>query len=205
MFDPAAQPALLVLEDGTLYRGWSFGASGTTMGEVVFNTGMTGYQEVLTDPSYCGQMITFTYPELGNTGVNAEDEESVRPYSKGVIAKNVCDRPSNWRSTQSLGDYLKAHNIPGICGIDTRALTRKLRSVGAMNGIISSDILDPDELMNQLQSLPSMEGLNLVKEVTTDRPYEWQTSTEEAWSFSAPPTSEVADTSDTSALPPLTV
>lgn len=205
MFDPATQPALLVLEDGTLYRGWSFGASGTTMGEVVFNTGMTGYQEVLTDPSYCGQMITFTYPELGNTGVNAEDEESVRPYSKGVIAKNVCDRPSNWRSTQSLGDYLKAHNIPGICGIDTRALTRKLRSVGAMNGIISSDILDPDELMNQLQSLPSMEGLNLVKEVTTDRPYEWQTSTEEAWSFSAPPTSEIADTSDTSALPPLTV
>ncbi len=190
MFDPSAKPALLVLEDGTLYKGWSFGASGTTMGEVVFNTGMTGYQEVLTDPSYCGQMIAFTYPELGNTGVNPEDEESSRPYVKGAIAKNVCDRPSNWRSTQSLGNYLKEHNIPGICGIDTRALTRKLRSVGAMNGIISSDVLDPDELLSQLQALPSMEGLNLVKEVTTDSIYEWDTSTEDAWAFSAQPTQQ---------------
>ncbi|MGC1526900.1 MAG: glutamine-hydrolyzing carbamoyl-phosphate synthase small subunit [Phormidesmis sp.] len=190
MFDPSAKPALLVLEDGTLYRGWSFGALGTTMGEVVFNTGMTGYQEVLTDPSYCGQMIAFTYPELGNTGVNAEDEESSRPQVRGAIAKNVCDRPSNWRSTQSLKDYLKEHNIPGICGIDTRALTRKLRNVGAMNGIISSDVLDPDELLTQLQTLPSMEGLNLVKEVTTKEIYEWETSTEEAWAFSALATSD---------------
>ncbi|MGB5913382.1 MAG: glutamine-hydrolyzing carbamoyl-phosphate synthase small subunit, partial [Phormidesmis sp.] len=190
MFDPSAKPALLVLEDGTLYRGWSFGAPGTTMGEVVFNTGMTGYQEVLTDPSYCGQMIAFTYPELGNTGANAEDEESSRPQVRGAIAKNVCDRPSNWRSTQSLKDYLKEHNIPGICGIDTRALTRKLRNVGAMNGIISSDFLDPDELLTQLQTLPSMEGLNLVKEVTTKEIYEWETSTEEAWAFSALTTSD---------------
>ena len=150
MFDPTQKPALLVLEDGTIYQGWSFGAEGTTMGEVVFNTGMTGYQEVLTDPSYCGQMITFTYPELGNTGVNAEDEESARPYATGAIAKNVCDRHSNWRSTQSLGGYLKSHNIPGICGIDTRALTRKLRSSGAMNGIISSEVLDADELKRRV-------------------------------------------------------
>lgn len=185
MFDPTQKPALLVLEDGTIYQGWSFGAEGTTMGEVVFNTGMTGYQEVLTDPSYCGQMITFTYPELGNTGVNAEDEESARPYATGAIAKNVCDRPSNWRSTQSLGDYLKSHNIPGICGIDTRALTRKLRSSGAMNGIISSEVLDADELMRQLQTLPSMEGLNLVKEVTTDKIYEWDSTTDDSWAFSA--------------------
>ncbi|MEL7356275.1 MAG: glutamine-hydrolyzing carbamoyl-phosphate synthase small subunit [Cyanobacteria bacterium J06560_6] len=185
MFDPTQKPALLVLEDGTIYQGWSFGAGGTTMGEVVFNTGMTGYQEVLTDPSYCGQMITFTYPELGNTGVNAEDEESARPYATGAIAKNVCDRPSNWRSTQSLGDYLKSHNIPGICGIDTRALTRKLRSSGAMNGIISSEVLDADELMRQLQTLPSMEGLNLVKEVTTDKIYEWDSTTDDSWAFSA--------------------
>ncbi|MEL6551901.1 MAG: glutamine-hydrolyzing carbamoyl-phosphate synthase small subunit [Cyanobacteria bacterium J06621_11] len=213
MFNPSAKPALLVLEDGTLYRGWSFGATGTTMGEVVFNTGMTGYQEVLTDPSYCGQMITFTYPELGNTGVNAEDEESARPHVKGAIAKNVCDRPSNWRSSQSLGDYLKQHDIPGICGIDTRALTRKLRSAGAMNGIISSEVLDPDELLSQLQALPSMEGLNLVKEVTTDKIYEWQTSTEDTWAFSAsttqsastPASTPTGTQSDDSDQPALTV
>ncbi|MEM9087329.1 MAG: glutamine-hydrolyzing carbamoyl-phosphate synthase small subunit [Cyanobacteria bacterium P01_F01_bin.53] len=185
MFDPSALSALLVLEDGSVYRGWSFGANGTTMGEVVFNTGMTGYQEVMTDPSYCGQMVTFTYPELGNTGVNPGDEESQKPHVKGAIAKNICDRPSNWRSTQSLSDYLKGHDIPGIYGIDTRALTRKLRSVGAMNGIISSEILDVEELLRQLQTLPSMEGLNLVKEVTTDNVYEWGESTEENWAFSA--------------------
>lgn len=185
MFNPAAQPALLVLEDGSIYRGWSFGATGTTMGEVVFNTGMTGYQEVLTDPSYCGQMVTFTYPELGNTGVNAEDEESCQPYVKGAIAKNVCDRPSNWRSTQSLSSYLKDHQIPGIYGIDTRALTRKLRSVGAMNGIISSEVLDAEELLRQLQTLPSMEGLNLVKEVSTREIYEWSEATDQSWAFSA--------------------
>ena len=185
MFDPAAKPALLVLEDGSVYRGWSFGSEGTTMGEVVFNTGMTGYQEVLTDPSYCGQMVTFTYPELGNTGVNPEDEESARPYVKGAIAKNVCDRPSNWRSTQSLSDYLKAHDIPGIYGIDTRALTRKLRSAGAMNGAISSEVLDAEELIRQMQALPSMEGLNLVKTVTTGEAYEWSETTGEGWAFSS--------------------
>lgn len=185
MFNPAAQPALLVLEDGSTYRGWSFGATGTTMGEVVFNTGMTGYQEVMTDPSYCGQMVTFTYPELGNTGVNSEDEESAHPHIKGAIAKNICDRPSNWRSTQSLGDYLKTHKIPGIHGIDTRALTRKLRSAGAMNGIISSEVLDPDELLGQLQRLPAMEGLNLVKDVTTRQVYEWDESTQASWAFTS--------------------
>ena len=185
MFDPSAQPALLVLEDGSIYRGWSFGTRSTTMGEVVFNTGMTGYQEVLTDPSYCGQIVIFTYPELGNTGVNPEDEESIRPYVKGVIAKNVCDRPSNWRSTQPLSEYLKSHNIPGIHGLDTRALTRKIRSVGAMNGIISSEVLDADELLRQLQAAPSMEGLNLVKEVTTSKIYEWSEITGQNWAFSA--------------------
>lgn len=207
MFDPAAQPALLVLEDGSIYRGWSFGAAGTTMGEVVFNTGMTGYQEVLTDPSYCGQMVTFTYPELGNTGVNPEDEESVRPFVKGAIAKNVCDRPSNWRSTQSLGDYLKQHNIPGIYGIDTRALTRKLRSAGAMNGIISSEVLDTEELLSRLQEQPSMEGLNLVKDVTTPKIYEWNEATDPNWAFSAHVSDSVgdSDSEDTSEKAPLTV
>lgn len=203
MFNPSAQPALLILEDGSTYRGWSFGAVGTTMGEVVFNTGMTGYQEILTDPSYCGQMVTFTYPELGNTGVNAEDEESGKPHVTGAIAKNICDRPSNWRSTQSLSDYLKSHNIPGIYGIDTRALTRKLRSVGAMNGIISSEVLDAEELMRQLQTLPSMEGLNLVKKVTTPEIYDWCEATDQTWIFNTP-SGEHAE-SDLASQPPLKV
>ncbi|MBW4541453.1 MAG: glutamine-hydrolyzing carbamoyl-phosphate synthase small subunit [Myxacorys chilensis ATA2-1-KO14] len=180
----AAQPALLVLADGTTYSGFSFGATGTTLGEVVFNTGMTGYQEVLTDPSYRGQIITFTYPELGNTGVNLEDEESSAPHAKGAIARNICDRPSNWRSTQSLPDYLKQHNIVGIYGIDTRSLTRKLRSVGAMNGAISTDVLDPSELLERVQDAPSMAGLNLVKEVTTPEVYEWSEVTDKEWEFS---------------------
>lgn len=178
-----AQPALLVLADGTSYKGFSFGASGTALGEVVFNTGMTGYQEVLTDPSYCGQLITFTYPELGNVGVNPDDEESVRPYAKAAIARNICMRPSNWRATQSLPDYLKEHGIPGIYGIDTRSLTRKLRSVGAMNGAVSTEILDPDELLTQVRSAPSMAGLNLVPEVSTSQVYEWSEPTSDVWEF----------------------
>jgi carbamoyl-phosphate synthase small subunit len=181
-----ARSALLVLADGTSYRGLSFGASGTTIGEVVFNTGMTGYQEVLTDPSYCGQIVTFTYPELGNTGVNAEDEESKCPQVKGAIARNICQKPSNWRSTQSLPDYLKQYKIPGIYGIDTRALTRKIRSVGAMNGGISTEILDPSELLLQVQAAPSMAGLNLVSQVTTDEIYEWSEPTNERWEFRPP-------------------
>nr|WP_313926780.1 glutamine-hydrolyzing carbamoyl-phosphate synthase small subunit [Microcoleus sp. FACHB-1515] len=183
MMLPSSAPALLVLADGTAYRGWSFGASGTTIGEVVFNTGMTGYQEVLTDPSYRGQIITFTYPELGNTGVNPDDEESIAPQVRGAIARNICHRPSNWRSTQSLPDYLKAHKIPGIYGIDTRALTRKLRSSGAMNGAISTEVLDPAELLLRVQEAPSMAGLNLVREVTTRSIYEWSDPTDSTWEY----------------------
>ncbi len=179
----AATPALLVLEDGTSYQGWSFGATGTAIGEVVFNTAMTGYQEVTTDPSYCGQIVTFTYPELGNTGVNAEDEESAHPQIRGAIARNISRRPSNWRSTQSFPDYLKEHNIPGIYGIDTRALTRKIRSIGAMNGGISTEILDPAELLKEVQAAPSMAGLNLVREVTTKEVYEWSSPTDTHWEF----------------------
>ncbi len=177
------QPALLVLADGTSYRGLSFGAPGTTIGEVVFNTGMTGYQEVLTDPSYRGQIVTFTYPELGNTGVNPEDEESNEPQIKGAIARNICPRPSNWRSTQSLSEYLIEHKIPGIYGIDTRALTRKIRTVGAMNGAISTEILDPNELLQKVQSAPTMAGLNLVQEVTTKEVYQWSEATNPDWEF----------------------
>jgi carbamoyl-phosphate synthase small subunit len=179
----AATPALLVLADGTSYKGWSFGATGTAIGEVVFNTAMTGYQEVATDPSYCGQIVTFTYPELGNTGVNPEDEESAHPHIRGAIARNICWRPSNWRSTQSLPDYLKERNILGIYGIDTRSLTRKLRSSGAMNGGISTEILDAGELLKQVTAAPSMAGLNLVREVTTTEVYEWSAPTDSHWEF----------------------
>ncbi len=186
-----AKAALLVLADGTVYRGWSFGASGTVIGEVVFNTGMTGYQEVLTDPSYRGQIITFTYPELGNTGVNPDDEESSHPQVRGAIARNICHRPSNWRATASLPDYLKQHNIPGIYGIDTRALTRKLRVVGAMNGGISTEVLDEAELLQQVLAAPSMAGLNLVKEVTTANVYEWSDPTTDVWEFK--PTERAAE------------
>jgi carbamoyl-phosphate synthase small subunit len=147
---------------------------------------MTGYQEVLTDPSYCGQIVAFTYPELGNTGVNPDDEESLRPQVRGAIARNICSRPSNWRSTQSLPDYLKQHNVLGIYGIDTRALTRRIRSVGAMNGAISTEILDPHELLQRVQEAPSMAGLNLVREVTTPTVYEWSETTDPVWEFSSP-------------------
>ena len=175
--------AILVLADGTTFEGWSFGAEGTTIGEVVFNTGMTGYQEVLTDPSYCGQLVTFTYPELGNVGVNADDEEAARPFVIGAIARNISRRPSNWRSTQSLSDYLIKHGIPGIYGIDTRALTRKLRSVGSMNGAISTEV-SADELLIQVQSAPNMAGQNLAATVSTTETYEWTEATPEEWEFS---------------------
>jgi carbamoyl-phosphate synthase small subunit len=187
MVFPDAPPALLVLADGSVFPGWSFGATGTVMGEVVFNTGMTGYQEVMTDPSYSGQLVTFTYPELGNTGVNPDDEESSRPHIKAAIARNMCHIPSNWRSTQSLPNYLKTHGIPGIFGIDTRALTRRLRSEGAMNGALSTETLDPSDLLRQLQEAPPMEGLNLVDQVTTPVVYEWTETTPSAWDYTATP------------------
>ena len=193
IFSTSSQPALLVLADGSVFQGHSFGAIGTVIGEIVFNTGMTGYQEVLTDPSYRGQIVTFTYPELGNTGVNSEDEESIAPQVMGAIAKNICERPSNWRSTTSLPDYLKQHNIPGIYGIDTRALTRKLRTAGAMNGAISSEILDPEQLQKQIRMIPSMAGLNLVKDVSTPTAYEWTEPTDRSWEF-APANQEPAGT-----------
>lgn len=192
MFPDNHAAALLVLADGSIYSGWSFGAAGTVVGEVVFNTGMTGYQEVLTDPSYYGQIVTFTYPELGNTGVNLQDEESHRPHVRGAIARNICQVPSNWRMTQPLPDYLKQHGIPGIWGIDTRALTRKIRSVGAMNGAISTEILDPDELLQRLQAAPNMEGLDLVSAVTTPEIYEWEEATDTAWEHFAVTTESAA-------------
>lgn len=184
-----SQPAaILVLADGSTYAGKAFGATGTTLGEVVFNTGMTGYQEVVTDPSYCGQIITFTYPEIGNTGVNPDDAESERPHVCGAIVRNICHRPRNWRSVQSFPDYLAEHGIVGIAGIDTRALTRKLRSSGAMNGAISTEILDGEALLQQVLAAPSMVGLDLVREVTATKTYEWSDRTAPMWEFAAAPT-----------------
>ncbi len=183
MLKSNTKPALLVLADGTTYRGWSFGAGVTAVGEVVFNTGMTGYQEVLTDPSYSGQIVTFTYPELGNTGVNSADEESETIQAKAVVARNITYRPSNWRSTQSLPEYLKQNKIPGIYGIDTRSLTRKLRDYGAINGGVSSEILDSEKLLRLVRQAPDMAGLNLVKDVTTKEVYQWSQETESEWEF----------------------
>jgi carbamoyl-phosphate synthase small subunit len=188
-----AIPALLVLADGSSYRGWSFGATGTTIGEVVFNTGMTGYQEVMTDPSYSGQIVVFTYPELGNTGVNPEDDESEHPHIRACITRNICNRPSNWRSTQSLPNYLKQHHIPGLYGIDTRAITRKIRDSGAMNGGVSTEILDESELLQRVQQAPHMSGLNLVKKVTTSKTYEWLEATSSGWEFNPEGTGNISE------------
>jgi carbamoyl-phosphate synthase small subunit len=177
------QPALLVLADGTSFAGWSFGAPGTAVGEVVFNTGMTGYQEVITDPSYRGQIITFTCPELGNTGVNELDEESARPQVAGVIARNVSRLVSSWRATSTLPEYLQRYGIPAIAGVDTRALARRLRSQGVMNGALSTETLDPQVLLERVRQAPSMQGLSLVAEVTTPQPYEWLEPTPADWDY----------------------
>jgi len=165
--------ALLALADGTVFEGAGFGAEAEAVGEVVFNTSMTGYQEILTDPSYCGQLVAMTYPEIGNVGVNAEDVESSRPYVEGFIVKEYWETPSNWRATQSLGDYLKAHGIPGIQGIDTRALVRLLRERGNLNGVLSTRDLDRDRLVRLAREAPSMEGQDLVSRVSCDAPYDW--------------------------------
>ena len=168
MFFDTESSAILLLEDGTYFEGISFGSVGTISGEVVFNTGMTGYQEVITDPSYYGQLITFTYPEIGNTGINSEDNESSHPSVKGVIARQISETPSNWRHKKSFDQWLKDENVVGIYGIDTRALVRHLRESGSLNGIISSDpSFSIPQLFASLKKSPSMSGLNLVDKVTT--------------------------------------
>ncbi len=166
--------ALLALADGTVYPGWSFGAEGTTVGEVVFNTSMTGYQEVLSDPSYKGQIVAMTYPEIGNYGVNPEDYESYRIHVEGFIVKEAWETPSNWRATQSLHDFLREQGIVGIQGVDTRAVTRRLRDHGSMMGAISTEILDPDELVDRARAAPPIEGRDLVREVTCSEPFRWE-------------------------------
>lgn len=163
--------AILALADGTYYEGISFGADGEGGGEVVFNTSMTGYQEILTDPSYKGQMVTMTYPLIGNYGVNAEDVESGRPWADGFIVKECSDYPSNWRSRGSLDSYLKSFDIVGIQGIDTRALTKHIRDKGAQQGIISTVNLDPKDLCAKAAARPVMVGQDLACEVTCNEPY----------------------------------
>jgi carbamoyl-phosphate synthase small subunit len=165
--------AKLVLENGTIFDGESFGAEGVTTGEVVFNTSMTGYQEILTDPSYAGQIVTMTYPLIGNYGVNKSDLESIRPQVAGFVVKEYSEFPSNFRSTNSLGSWLAQHSIIGIEGIDTRMLTKIIRSVGAMRGIISTEDLDDASLLAKVKKTPQMIGLDLASRVTTQKSYNW--------------------------------
>ena len=164
---------ILLLADGRIFEGKSFGYKGETVGEVCFNTGMTGYQEILTDPSYCKQIVTMTSPHIGNYGINEEDIESENIQVAGFVIKEETMTPSNWRSTQSLGEYLKKNKIVGIKEIDTRSLTRHIRDKGAMNGIISSNDVDIQGLEKKLKEFPDMNGLDLAKDVTTQKKYKW--------------------------------
>jgi carbamoyl-phosphate synthase small subunit len=167
------QTAKLALEDGTVFTGRGFGAAGETFGEVVFNTSMTGYQEVLTDPSYKGQIVTMTYPLIGNYGVNADDAESGRPQVEGFIVREASRIPSNYRSQDTLDSYLRQHNIMGIEGIDTRALVRRIRVRGAMNGVLSTADLDDASLVHKARTSPGIVGRDLVKEVIPTSPFTW--------------------------------
>lgn len=171
--------ALLALEDGTLFWGTSIGAEGECVGEVVFNTSLTGYQEILTDPSYYKQIVTLTYPHIGNVGVNSEDAESSRIMAQGLVVKDCSRRVSNFRAQQSLPDYLKAQNVVAIADIDTRKLTRILREKGAQNGVIvAGNAIDADKAVAMAQGFAGLKGMDLAKEVTTDKSYSW---TEGAW------------------------
>src|SRR5437588_1721017 len=168
-----SEPAKLALEDGTVYTGRAFGAEGETFGEVVFNTSMTGYQEVLTDPSYKGQIVTMTYPLIGNYGINADDRESRRPQVEGFIVRELTRVPSNFRSHGTLDDYLREHGVMGLEGIDTRALVRRLRVRGAMKGVLSTTELDDASLVHKARTSPGIVGRDLVREVVPEGPFAW--------------------------------
>jgi carbamoyl-phosphate synthase small subunit len=173
--------ALLVLADGTVFKGKGIGATGASVGEVVFNTAMTGYQEILTDPSYCRQIVTLTYPHIGNTGINSEDRESVRVYAAGLVIRDLPLAMSNFRSEQTLDSYLRSENVVAIADIDTRKLTRILREKGAQAGcLMTGDNLDADAAITQARAFPGLAGMDLVKVVTADRPYPW---TEGEWAL----------------------
>ena len=173
-------PAILALADGTVFRGTAFGADATGVGELCFNTSMTGYQEILTDPSYAGQLVAMTYTQIGNVGTNPEDEESARPFLQGFIAKEVFEVPSSWRSRESLAAFMRRFGVPGIAGIDTRALVRRVREGGAQVGVLSTEAAqqDADALLERARRAPGLDGRDLVDEVTCDEAYAW---TEGSW------------------------
>ena len=176
-----SKPALLVLEDGSVFRGRSIGADGETVGEVVFNTAMTGYQEILTDPSYSRQVVTLTYPHIGNTGTTPEDEESPRIHAAGLVIRDLAMTASSWRNREPLQDYLSRQGIVGIADVDTRRLTRILREKGAQNGcIIAGDTPSEEQALAAARAFPGLKGMDLAKEVTTQASYEW---TEKSWSL----------------------
>jgi carbamoyl-phosphate synthase small subunit len=175
------KPALLALADGTLFSGESIGVDGQTVGEVVFNTALTGYQEILTDPSYYQQIVTLTYPHIGNVGTNTDDEESSRVWANGLVIRDLSRVTSSWRSEMSLPDYLARHRVVAIAGIDTRALTRRLRELGAQAGcIVAGERIDAAAAVAAARAFPGLAGMDLAKEVTTGRPYEWAQGT---WSL----------------------
>ncbi len=170
---PAFSPALLALADGTVFRGYAIGAEGTTSGEVVFNTAMTGYQEILTDPSYCRQIVTLTYPHIGNTGCNPEDFESRANFAAGLVIRDLPIRASNWRIEQTLPDYLKQHGVVAIAGIDTRKLTRILREKGAQAGCIIAGVADEAKALAEARAFPGLAGMDFAKVVSVDSPYQF--------------------------------
>ncbi|MEE8508162.1 MAG: glutamine-hydrolyzing carbamoyl-phosphate synthase small subunit [Myxococcota bacterium] len=177
---PPPRPALLALADGTVFRGHAFGGEGVGTGEVCFNTSLTGYQEILTDPSYAGQLVVMTYPQIGNVGANPEDDESARPFLQGFVVKEAFEVPSNWRARESLGDFMARCGVPGLAGIDTRALVRRIRKGGAQMGVLSTDPAQQDEvaLVERARSAPDLDGRDLAAEVTCREPYTW---TEGLW------------------------
>ena len=170
-------PAILVLADGSIFRGISIGAEATRSGEVVFNTALTGYQEILSDPSYCQQIVTLTYPHIGNTGTTAEDEEAAKVFANGLVIRDLPLMASNWRNQENLSDYLKRHGIPAIAGIDTRKLTRLLREKGAQNGCLMAGNIDEAAALASARAFPGLAGMDLAKEVSCARSYEWTDST----------------------------
>ncbi len=189
---PARRPAILVLADGTVFKGTSIGAEGISSGEVVFNTALTGYQEILTDPSYARQIVTLTYPHIGNVGVNADDEESTAIWAAGLVIRDLPLLVSNFRSEQGLDDYLKERGIVGIADIDTRKLTRLLRSKGAQNGCLMAGDVDVEQALVAAQKFAGLKGMDLAKEVTVSKPYTWD---EGSWQLASAASSTAADTS----------
>lgn len=177
-----SNPAILVLQDGTVFKGESIGANGSSVGEVVFNTSMTGYQEILTDPSYCKQIVTLTYPHIGNTGTNPEDEESEKIHAAGLIIRDLPMIASNWRNQQSLSDYLSQNDVVAIANIDTRKLTRILREKGAQNGCLMAGDINEDQALEMAKAFTGLKGMDLAQQVTTSEQYEWKQGT---WALSA--------------------